>query len=124
MLITSAILCTGTFGEERQLFEQYGFVQENILAYAAAINSWLGGTSPESVKWPQDRRYVTRDSSLQIARKVHSSLGKKDDVKEWLAVCLLKTVKRNQRWHKTTELIDNYPQATSWLDGLDYDIPV
>ncbi len=124
MLISAALICTGTFGEERRLFEQHGFVQENILAYAAAINSWLSGTSPESVKWPQDGQYVTSDSSLQISQRIHSSLGKKGEVKEWLATCLLKTVKSNQRWHKTTELIDNYPQTTSWLDRLDYDITV
>jgi hypothetical protein len=118
MLLNSAIICTGIFGEERQLFEQYGFVQENILAYAAAINSWLSGTSTESFKWPQDGEYVTSDSSLQVSQRVHYSLGKKDEVKEWLAGCLLKTVKSNQRWHKTTELIDNYPQATSWLTEL------
>ena len=97
-------------GSDERLFQFLPFIMQDL---------WEFGSSPESVKWPQDRRYVTRDSSLQIARKVHSSLGKKDDVKEWLAVCLLKTVKSNQRWHKTTELIDNYPQATSWLDGLD-----
>ena len=118
MLLNSAIICTGTFGEERQLFEQYSFVQENILAYAAAINSWLKGTSPESVQWPQDRQYVTSDSSLQIARNIRSALGKKNQVKEWLAACLLKTVKSNQRWHNRPELIDNFPQATSWLSEI------
>jgi len=80
MLLNSALICMGTFGEERQLFEQYGFVQENTLAYATAINSWLSGTSPESVKWPLDGRYVSADSSLQIIQRVHSSLGKKDEV--------------------------------------------
>ncbi len=121
MLLNAALVCTGIFGEERQLgkemrlYEQYVFVQENILAYAAAINSWLSGTSPENVKWPQDGQYVTSDSSLQIAQRVHSSLGKKDEVKEWLAACLLKTVKSNQRLPNSTELIDNYPRATSWL---------
>ncbi len=118
MLLNSAIICTGTLGEERQLFEQYGFVQENILAYATAINSWLSGTSMEYAKLPFDRKYVTRDSAFQITQGVHESLGKKDEVKEWLAACLLKTLKDNQRWFKTIELIDNYPQATSWFTKL------
>jgi len=118
MLLNTALICTGIFGEERQLFEQYGFVQENTLAYAAAINSWLKDTSTESAKLPQDGQFVTSASSLQIARNVHSSLGKKNQVKEWLAACLLKTVKSNQRWHNRTELIDNYPQATSWLSEI------
>lgn len=118
MLLNTALICTGTFGEERQLFGQYGFVHENILAYAAAINSWLSGTSPESIKWPQNRQYVTSNSSLQNAERVGTSLGKKDEVKEWLAACLLKTITGNQRWHKIPELIDSHPQATSWLTEL------
>ena len=118
MLLNSAIICTGTFGEERQLFEQYSFVQENILAYAAAINSWLKDASAESVPLPQDGQFVTSAGSLQIARNVHSSLGIKNQVKEWLAACLLKTVKSNQRWHNRPELIDNFPQATSWLSEI------
>lgn len=121
MFLNAVLICTGVFGEERQLgrefrlYELYAFVQENILAYAAAINSWLSGISPENVKWPQDGQYVTSDNSLQIAQRVHSSLGGKDEVKEWLAACLLKTVKSNQRLPNSTERIDNYPQTTSWL---------
>jgi hypothetical protein len=41
-----------------------------------------------------------------------------EEVKEWLAACLLKTLKDNQRWLKAPELIDNYPEATSWLTEL------
>jgi hypothetical protein len=124
MLLNAALICTGVFGEERplgkerELFEQWGFVEENILAYAAAVNSWLNGTSPESFKWPLDGGYVTSDSTLQIARVVDKSLGKKDEVKEWVVACLLKTLKNNHRWLKVPELIDNYPEATSWLTEL------
>jgi hypothetical protein len=124
MLLNAAIICTGVFGEERplgkerELFEQWDFVEENILAYAAAVNSWLSGTLPESFKWPLDGGYVTSDSLLKITRRVHSSLGEKDEVKEWLAACLLKTLKDNQRWLKAPELIDNYPETTSWLAKL------
>jgi len=124
MLLNAAVICTGVFGEERpmgkemELYEQWGFVEENILAHAAAVNSWLSGTSPESVKWPLDGGYVTSDSALQIAQGVYESLGKKDGVKEWLAACLLKILKDNQRWLKAPELIDNYPEATSRLSEL------
>jgi hypothetical protein len=97
MLLNAVLICTGTSGEERQLFEQYGFVQENILAYAVAINSWLSGTSPERVEWPLDRKYVTSDIAFQLNHRVHELLGKKDESKEWLAACLLKTLKDNQR---------------------------
>jgi len=114
-VIDAALICTGTFDEDRTPYVYGLFSQENTLAYAAAINSWLEGASPEGVKWPQDGQFVTADDSAKIAQRVHSYLGKEDKVKEWLAACLLKTVKSNQRWHKTTELIDNYPQTTSWL---------
>jgi len=46
---------------------------------------------------------------------VHSALGAKDDIKEWLAACLLKTIKDNQRWHGRVELVDGFPEASSWL---------
>ena len=124
MLLNAALICTGVFGEERpmgkemELFEQWGFVEENILAYAAAVNSWLSGISPQSVEWPLDGGYVTSDSALQITQGVCEALGKKDKVKEWLATCLLKTLKGNQRWLNVPELIDNYPEATSWLTEL------
>ncbi|UCH42934.1 MAG: hypothetical protein JSW16_09050 [Dehalococcoidales bacterium] len=121
MFLNAALVCTGTFGETRQLgerfrlYELYAFVQQNILTYAAAINSWLRESTSEEFEWPEGRLYVTSSDSLQIAQKVRSSLGKKDEVKEWLAACLLKTIKNNQRWFKTTELIDRFPEATSWL---------
>ncbi len=124
MLLNAALICTGVFGEERplskekELFEQWVFVEEHILAYATAVNSWLNGTSLESVNWPLEGEYVTSDSALQIAQRVYEALGKKEEVKEWLATCLLKTLKDNQRWLNAPELIDNYPEATSWLTEL------
>jgi hypothetical protein len=124
MFLNAALVCTGTFGEVRQLgerlrlYELYAFVQQNILAYAAAINSWLKESSSEEFEWPEGRLYVNSDDSLQIAQRIRSSLGEKDKVKEWLAACLLKTVKSNQRWFPGTELIDRYPQASSWLKEM------
>jgi len=124
MLPNAALICTGVFGEERplgkerELYQQWVFVEEDILAHATAVNSWLSGKSPESVKWPLDGEYVNSDSALRIAHGVYKLLGKKDEVKEWLAECLLKTLKDNQRWLKAPELIDNYPEATSWLAKL------
>ena len=116
MLLDAGLLCAGRFGEEVAMLEEFRRpIEENILAYSVAINSWLEGTSPQDVSWPRDTRYVTRNNSLEIAKRVHSSLGNKDEAKEWLAACLLKTVKDNQRWHKRTELIDGFPEAISWL---------
>jgi len=47
--------------------------------------------------------------------RVSSLLGEKDEAQVWLATCLLKTVKSNQRWQKRTELMNDYPKVTSWF---------
>jgi len=91
------------------------FVEENILLYVVAINSWLKDEPPKPVTWLKNARYVSEEGASGILERVHSSLGEKDEVKEWLAACLLKTIKDNQRWHKRAELIDNFPRATSYL---------
>jgi hypothetical protein len=115
MLLDSGLLCAGTDGEIRSMVDEFRrFTEENILAYSAAINSWLRGEAPKPVTMPKDARYI-EDNGLEIAEKVHASLGEKDGVKEWLVACLLKTVKDNQRWHKRTELIDGFPDAASWF---------
>ena len=118
MIIDVALICSGTFNEDRSFYDYRLFREENALTYAAAINSWLKGAPAESVQLPRDGQFITSAGSLQIARNIHSSLGKKNQVKEWLAASLLKTVKSNQRWHDRTELIDNFPQATSWLSEI------
>ena len=115
MLLDAGLICTGTSGEERSIYQKHIFVQESILAYAMAINSWLEGALPKDAKWPDNTKYVTRDNALLIGERVHSSLANKKETKEWLAACLLKTVTGNQRWFKSTELIDRFPQATSWF---------
>jgi hypothetical protein len=116
MFLDACLLCAGSSDEERSMLdESRRFVEENTLAYSVAVNSWLNGARTKYVTWPKNVRYVSRASALKIAENVHSSLGEKDRVKEWLTACLLKTIKDNQRWHKRTELIDNFPEATSWL---------
>jgi hypothetical protein len=116
MLIDSVLLSVGSLGKEDSAFEKYGrFIQENILAYLLAINSWLLQMPAEPVTSVTTARYIGDDAARQLALRVHSSLGEKNEVKEWLAACLLKTVKDNQRWHKRAELADGFPRATSWL---------
>jgi hypothetical protein len=116
MLIDSVLLCVGSPGEGGSVFKKYGrFIQENILAYLLAVNSWLLQKPAEPVTSVTTARYIGDDAARRLAFRVHSSLGEKDRVKEWLAACLLKTVKDNQRWHKRAELADSFPQATSWL---------
>lgn len=80
-----------------------------------AINSWLMGETPRSVTSLINTSYITEKQASVIPERVSFLLGEKDEAKVWLAACLLKTVKSNQRWHKRTELMDDYPEATSWF---------
>jgi len=116
MFLDACLLCAGTSDEERSMLDEFNrFVEENILFYSVAINSWLKEEPLKHVTRLKDMRYVSRDSASEIVENIHSSLGKRNEAKEWLVACLLKTIKDNQRWHKRTELIDNFPEATSWL---------
>lgn len=116
LLLDSGLLCAGTAGEIRLVLDEFRrFVEENILVYSVAINSWLKEEPLKHVTWLKNARYISKDSTSRIAERVHASLGEKDEAKEWLAACLLKTIKDNQRWHKRTELIDNFPEATSYF---------
>lgn len=118
MLLDAALVCVGSSTGKNGVFEEFHrFTQEAILTYCLAINSWLQAVPAESVISITTMRYFTEELERQINQKVHASLGEKNDVKEWLAACLLKTVRDNQRWHKKDELIDSFPQATSWLKG-------
>jgi len=116
MFLDVYLLGVGTSDEKRPILDEYRcFIEENILVYSIAINSWLKQVSPKHVTWLKNARYVSKDSASEIVKNIRSSLGKRNEVKEWLVACLLKTIKDNQRWHKRTELIDNFPEATSWF---------
>jgi hypothetical protein len=70
-------------GEKRPMSDEFRhFIEENILAYSAAINSWLNEDPPQHIMWPKNMRYVSRDSLLKIAEKTHSSLSERNEVKE------------------------------------------
>jgi len=119
MFLDACLLCAGTSGEKRSMLDEFRrFIEENMLAYSVAINSWLNEAPPKHVTWPENMRYVSEGSALKIGETIHSSLGKTNEVKKWLTACLLKTIKDNQRWHKRTELIDNFPEAASWLSKM------
>lgn len=116
MVLDAGLLCAGAFVGKTQMAGEYRrFIEEYILVYAIAINSWLKEAPPKHITLPTSTRYIPTDNVSGIVERVHSSLGEKDRGKEWLATCLLNTIKNNQRWHKRTELIDNFPEATSWL---------
>ena len=91
------------------------FAEEYVLAYALAVNSWLEGTEAKPVDSIMRCGYVTEDIARGIPVRVHECLGERDDYKTWLAACLLKTLKNNQRWHGVDEPIDGFPEAGSWL---------
>lgn len=117
MLLDASTLCVGTSGEKRSMLEEFRhFIEENILIYSFAINAWLTEKPLKRIEWLEDARYVSKDNASRIDERVHSSLGKKNKVKEWLAASLLKTIKDNQRWRKRTELSDDFPETTSYFD--------
>jgi hypothetical protein len=115
MIIEAGLLCTGPFGEKKQMANEFRrFIEEYIVAYANAINSWLVGEPPKKIT-PLDVDITT------IYRKIKSHLGVKDPTKEWLAACLLKTIKDNQKEYpedgvSRPELIDDFPETTSWFE--------
>jgi len=119
MIIDAGLLCIGTFSEKRSMFDEFRcFIEESILVYSLAVNSWLKGVQPRHVRSLITAGYMDKGNASKIAERIHSYLGKKDEAKEWLTACLLKTIKDNQRWHKRTELIDNFPEATSWFKEM------
>lgn len=119
MFLDAGILCAGRLSKKRLMLDEFRrFIEENILVYSVAINSWLKEAPLSHFTWVKNMRYISKGSVVAIAEKVHSSLGEKDEVKKWLAVCLLKTIKGNQRWHRRAELIDNFPKATSYLKKI------
>jgi hypothetical protein len=67
------------------------------------------------ITWIENARYVSKKGALRIAENIHTSLGEKNEVKEWLVTYLLKTVKDNQRWHKRAELIDDFRDTASYF---------
>ena len=118
-LIDVGILCTRVNDDWTSVVREYNrFAEEYVLSYTLAVNSWLEGSSAEPVTSLTACRYVTEEIGKEIPSMVHASLGDKDDLKVWLAACLSKTLKSNQRWHRTHELIDDSPEATSWFQGI------
>jgi hypothetical protein len=97
------------------LGEYRRFAEEYVLAYTLAVNSWLERAEAKPVDSLIRCVYFTEDIARGIPARVHASLGERDDFKTWLAACLLKTLKSNQRWHGVGELIDGFPEAGSWL---------
>ena len=115
-LIDVGVLCTRVYNDWTSVLREYRrFAEEYILSYTFALNSWLEGSTVVPVTYLTPCRYLTEEVAKEIPVRVHASLGDRDAFKVWLAACLLKTLKSNQRWHKINELIDDFPEATSWF---------
>lgn len=119
MILNSGLLCAGVCSERSMAHEFRHFIEEYILGYAGALNSWLKDSSP-TVTLLKSAQYITEENALQIAERVHSFLGEKDEAKKWLTACLLKTIKDSHKGHpedgvKRPELIDDVPEAVSWF---------
>jgi hypothetical protein len=115
-LIDVGLLCTRVNEDWMSLLREHRrFAEEYILAYALAVNSWLERAESKPVTSLIRCRYVTEGIAGEIPEKVLTSLGDRDESKTWLAACLLKTLKSNQRWHRREETIDDFLEASSWL---------
>ncbi len=112
----AALICTSGMDAEEagELFRR--FSEEYVLAYCDALNSWLSDLPPVNPWADIDTLYVDEEEAKAIAEKTADTLGEKTAIKVWLAGCLLKTLKSNQRWHGREELLDNFLGAVSWLE--------
>lgn len=118
-VIDACLICTRTHDGLTSIVREYRrFPEEYILAYAMAINSWLIDEPTEPATSLIESRYMTEEIAADIPRRAIDFLGSKNEAKEWLAASLLKTLKGNQRWHDTEELIDGFRKATSYLNKL------
>jgi hypothetical protein len=121
MFINAGLLCAGALGEEKSIFDKSRrFTEEYILLYSSIINSWLQEETAKPISSQITPHYITSDIELEIAERVNFYLGQRDEAKEWLTACLLKTIKNNQRWHKRKELLDDHPNATYWFKEVSY----
>ncbi len=92
------------------------FSEEYVLVYCDAVNSWLADLPPVNPWGGIDAIYVDEMEAKAVAEKIADTLGKKTPAKVWLAGCLLKTLKSNQRWHGHEELLDDFRDCVSWLE--------
>ena len=112
----ATLLCLSgmDMGEAGKLFRR--FSEEYVLAYCDALNSWLADLPPVNPWTDIDTFYVDEEKAQAIAEETAETLGEKTPLKVWLAGCLLKTLKNNQRWRGHGELLDDVPGAVSWLE--------
>jgi hypothetical protein len=116
MIIDSCLLSIGVLPSDQVKLESFDhFIEETILTYCLALNSWLIDddrvTSLSSVNF----RHLDENTALKTLKTVHDVLGERESVKAWLTLSLLKTIKDNQRWHTRVELIDRHEDNFGWI---------
>lgn len=114
-----SLLLVNRFTEPREIHRTMNrFHQECLLGYMFAINAWLVDEEPTIVSDVLTPVFLTQQLAEQIPRQVKRLFGRRTQIKEWLAGCLLKTLKGNRSWKSNPQLIDRYPEASSWLSFI------
>ena len=98
--------------------EMFRFHQECLLGYMFAINAWLIEEEPTLVTDVISPIFLNQQMAEQIPKQVKRLLCERTPVKEWLAGCLLKTIGSNRSWKPDTQMIDDFPEAKSWLSFI------
>lgn len=116
--IDTLLLVTKFIEPREMLNEMYRFHQECLLGYMYAINAWLIDEEPIVVTDVLNPVFLSQQLAKQIPKQVKRLLGTRTQVKEWLAGCLLKTIKNNRGWSSLDQMVDLYPEASSWLSFI------
>ena len=116
--VDSLLLVHG-FNKPYELYNRmFRFHQECLLAYMFALNAWLIDERPTLITDVLEPAFVTKQLAAQVPKQVKRLLGARTQVKEWLAGCLLKTLKGNRSWASHNQLVVEYPEASTWLSFI------
>ncbi|MFW9786075.1 MAG: hypothetical protein ACFFE2_03625 [Candidatus Thorarchaeota archaeon] len=114
-----SLLLFQRFIEPNEIYrEMFRFHQECLLGYMYAVNAWLIDEEPTLLTDVVTPVFLNQQLAEQIPKQVKRLLGIRTPVKEWLAGCLLKTLRGNRSWKTNHQMIDNYPEASSWLSFI------
>ncbi|MFW9843652.1 MAG: hypothetical protein ACFFEV_03675 [Candidatus Thorarchaeota archaeon] len=113
------LLLVSKFIEPNEMYrEMFRYHQECLLGYMFAINSWLIEEESTLVTDVMSPIFLNQQMAKQIPIQVKRLLGERSQVKEWLAGCMLKTMRSNRSLESSTQIIDDFPEASSWLSFI------
>ena len=113
------LLLVNKFIKPNEMYkEMFRFHQECLLGYMFAINAWLIDEEPTLVTDVLTPVFIRQQLVEQIPKQVKRLLGTRTQAKEWLAGCLLRTIKGNRSWKLEDQMINLYPEASSWLSFI------